>query len=250
MNLTETILRQGLAAPDRLAFSVLGLSRADRWSHARLRAAVLAMAGALTDAGFADGEALPLPPVQDPAFVVTFLAAIAAGRVPDLTAPEACPLPPAPGQSAQGFAQGFAKGAATRAACIGPQGAIPHSALASRTAALTGRGLISPPDRVLLAKGLAPPPLHEFGLIETLALGASALVPAAGIQPVQIPLLAARHGATLIAARASTLREILAAPSPGWAGLRLALVTDRADPDLAANWQEQTGTPLHSLDAA
>lgn len=245
MNLAEIALQPGITTPDRLAFSVLGLSRADRWSHARLRAAVLAMAGALANAGFPDGARLPLPPAQDPGFAVTFLAAIAAGLVPDLTAPMAL-APPAPARSAPGFAQG----AAARTACIGPDGAIPHSALDTRKAAFVGHGPLSPPDRILLAEGLAQPPLHEFGLIETLALGASALVPAAGIRPVQMPLLAARHGATLIAAGAATLREILAAPSPGWAGLRLALVTDRADPGLAADWQDRTGTPLHVLDAA
>lgn len=244
MNLTESVLRQGLATPDRLAFSVLDLSRADRWSHARLRAAVLAMAGALSHSGLPKGAPLALPPAPDPGFAVTFLAAITAGLVPDLTAAAAFP-PPAPAPSAPGFAQG----AATRTAWIGPQGAIPHGALAPRIAALAGRDLLSSPDRVMLAEGLARPPLDEFGLIETLALGASALIPAGGIRPVQMPLLAARHGATLIAARANTLREILSAPSPDWAALRFALVTDRADPDLAAGWQNRTGTPLHLLDA-
>ena len=99
MNLAETALQPGIATPDRLAFSVLGLSRADRWSHARLRAAVLAMAGALANAGFPDGARLPLPPAQDPGFAVTFLAAIAAGLVPDLTAPMAL-APPAPARRA------------------------------------------------------------------------------------------------------------------------------------------------------
>ena len=44
MNLAEHVLQAGLAHPDRLALSVLGLGRADRWSHARLRAAVLGTA--------------------------------------------------------------------------------------------------------------------------------------------------------------------------------------------------------------
>ncbi len=38
MNLAKIALRPGLTTPDRLAFPVIGLDRADRWSHARLRA--------------------------------------------------------------------------------------------------------------------------------------------------------------------------------------------------------------------
>lgn len=41
MDLAERILQAGLDAPDRLAMSLVGLSRADRWSHARLRDAVM-----------------------------------------------------------------------------------------------------------------------------------------------------------------------------------------------------------------
>lgn len=68
MNLAEHVLRAGLAAPDRLAMSVLGLARADRWSHARLRQAVLGTATGLRRSGLAPGDRLLMRLGNDPAF--------------------------------------------------------------------------------------------------------------------------------------------------------------------------------------
>ena len=82
MNLAEHVLRAGQATPDKLAMSVLGLSRADRWSHGRLRQAVLGGATGLRQAGLVPGDRLLLRLGNTPAFPIAYLAAIAAGIVP------------------------------------------------------------------------------------------------------------------------------------------------------------------------
>ena len=50
-NLAEHVLNAGLATPDRLALAVISPARADRWSHARLRATVLGAATGLRERG-------------------------------------------------------------------------------------------------------------------------------------------------------------------------------------------------------
>ncbi|MEF9603875.1 class I adenylate-forming enzyme family protein, partial [Paracoccus sp. PXZ] len=87
MNLAEHVLRAGLAMPDKLAMSVLGLGRADRWSHARLRQAVLGTATGLLQSGLEPGDRLLMRLGNNPGFPVTYLGAIAAGIVPVPTSP-------------------------------------------------------------------------------------------------------------------------------------------------------------------
>ena len=247
MNLAEHVLQAGLAHPDRLALSVLGLGRADRWSHARLRRAVLGTATGLLQAGIRPGDRLLMRLGNTPAFPVTYLGAIAAGIVPVptsamLTAAETTrlarsvrpaaivadpgvPLPdhPAPvidDRRLAGFADlppaEFAQGPPDRLAYIvftsgtsGQPRAVCHAhrAILARQMMFQGWYGLTPQDRLLHAGAFNWTFTLGTGLMDPWTLGATALIPAEGVAPEQIPLLASRHGATLIAVAAWIVLE-------------------------------------------
>ncbi|MGA1275410.1 MAG: class I adenylate-forming enzyme family protein [Gemmobacter sp.] len=84
------------------------------------------------------------------------------------------------------------------------------------------------------------------GLLDPWSVGATALIPAAGVTPAQIGLLLARHEATLFAAAPGVLRQMLRAGLPALPRLRHALVAGEKLPEaLRAAWQAATGTALH-----
>ena len=286
MNLAEHVLQAGLAHPDRLALSVLGLGRADRWSHARLRRAVLGTATGLLQAGIRPGDRLLMRLGNTPAFPVTYLGAIAAGIVPVptsamLTAAETTrlarsvrpaaivadpgvPLPdhPAPvidDRRLAGFADlppaEFAQGPPDRLAYIvftsgtsGQPRAVCHAhrAILARQMMFQGWYGLTPQDRLLHAGAFNWTFTLGTGLMDPWTLGATALIPAEGVAPEQIPLLASRHGATLIAAAPGVFRRMLRADWKPWPGLRHGLTAgERLDPGLRRAWHDRTGTDLH-----
>ena len=81
-NLAEHVLAAGLASPDKLALAVVSPTGADRWSYARLRAAVLGAATGLRDRGLKPGDRVLLRIGNEPGFPVAYLACIAAGLIP------------------------------------------------------------------------------------------------------------------------------------------------------------------------
>ncbi|RDW12791.1 class I adenylate-forming enzyme family protein [Paracoccus thiocyanatus] len=286
MNLAEHVLRAGLAAPDRLAMSVLGLARADRWSHARLRQAVLGTATGLRRSGLAPGDRLLMRLGNDPGFPVTYLGAIAAGIVPVptspmLTAPEigkiaaairpamiiadqgiALPDHPAPVLPAARLADfamlppaDFVQAAPDDLAYIvftsgtsGQPRAVCHAhrAILARRMMFDGWYGLTPQDRLLHAGAFNWTFTLGTGLMDPWTLGATALIPAQGIAPEQIPLIASRHGATILAAAPGVFRRMLRADWKPWAGLRHGLTAgERLDPGLRRAWRERTGTDLH-----
>jgi len=85
-SLSDYVLSAGRATPDKIALAVLGPARADRWSFARLEAAVLGMAGGLSARGLRPGDKVLLRLGNTAAFPVAFLGCIAAGLVPVPTA--------------------------------------------------------------------------------------------------------------------------------------------------------------------
>ncbi|MDQ7776770.1 class I adenylate-forming enzyme family protein [Paracoccus aminovorans] len=286
MNLAEHVLRAGLAHPDRLAMSVLGLGRADRWSHARLRRAVLGTATGLLQQGLAPGDRLLMRLGNTPAFPITYLGAIAAGIVPVptsamLTAPEitrlavalqpkaivadagiALPVHLAPVLPAARLAEfeslpaaGFAMGDPDRLAYIvftsgssGQPRAVCHAhrAILARQMMFQGWYGLMPQDRLLHAGAFNWTFTLGTGLMDPWTVGATALIPAEGVAPEQIPLLASRHGATLVAAAPGVFRRMLRADWQPWPGLRHGLTAgERLDPGLRRAWQARTGTDLH-----
>jgi acyl-coenzyme A synthetase/AMP-(fatty) acid ligase len=81
-NLAAHALSRAEARADRIALAVVGLSGAERWSYARLQAAVLGTAAGLRAAGIGEGDRVLLRLGNTVEFPLAFLGAIAAGIVP------------------------------------------------------------------------------------------------------------------------------------------------------------------------
>ncbi len=90
-NLADHVLSAGRAQPDKIALAVLGPARAERWSFARLEAAVRGMAGGLSALGLTPGDRVLLRLGNTPEFPVAFLGCVAAGLIPVPTAERADP---------------------------------------------------------------------------------------------------------------------------------------------------------------
>ena len=261
MNLAEHVLRAGLSHPDKLALSVVGLSRADRWSHGRLRQAVLGTATGLRRHGLVQGDRLLIRMGNTPAFPVVYLAAIAAGVVPVpssamLTAAEitalsrligpaaiaadgTAPLPtdsPAQVLSLQELTAWrdlppaeFVQGDPERMAYIvftSGSGGTPrpvchaHRAILARQMMFQGWYGLTAQDRVMHAGAFNWTFTLGTGLLDPWTMGASALIAEPSVGPEQLPLLAARHGASILAAAPGVFRRMLRAqwrPGPSFA---------------------------------
>jgi acyl-coenzyme A synthetase/AMP-(fatty) acid ligase len=84
------------------------------------------------------------------------------------------------------------------------------------------------------------------GLMDPWTVGATALIPAEGVTPAQLPLLLARHDATLFAAAPGVFRQMLRHPVPPLPRLRHGLSAGEKLPDATrADWERATGTAIH-----
>jgi len=285
-NLAEHVLAAGLRAPDKLALAVLSPTGADRWSHARLRAAVLGAATGLLDRGLRPGDRVLLRIGNEPAFPVAYLACIAAGLIPVptsamLTTREvtkmAADIRPALVIAGNGIAlpegaanvlpadqlaamaalppADFDRGDADRLAYIvytsgtsGNPRAVMHAhrAILARQMMFGGWYGLQPSDRLLHAGAFNWTFTLGTGLMDPWTAGATALIPADGTAIEQIPLIARRNGATIIAAAPGVFRRMLRAEWRPLPDLRHGLTAgERLDPELRRAWKERTGTDLH-----
>jgi len=285
-NLADYVLTEGRKAPDKIALAVLGPARAERWSFARLEAAVLGMAGALTAHGLAPGDRVLIRLGNTPEFPVAFLGCIAAGLVPvptaeGLTAPELdritpliapaailagpgvtlpsappCPvltdlaalMDHAPIQYTMGDPDRLAYLVFTSGSSGTPKPvAHAHRAIWARRMMWDGWYDLRPDDRVLHAGAFNWTFTLGTGLLDPWAIGATALIPAAGTAPEALPLLLKRHDATIFAAAPGVFRKILNAGGPlALPRLRHALAAGEKLPEaLRARWQAATGTTIH-----
>ncbi len=249
-NLAAHVLAPAAETPDKIALAVLGPSRAERWSYARLAGAVAGVAGALA-AQHDPGARVLLRLGNSVAFPVAFLGAISAGLIPapvsaQLTAPEiaallpglapariiadpALPLPETgipvtPAGEIAGW-QGHAPlapipGDPDRPGYIvytsGTSGAArgvihAHRAVWARGMMRAGWYGLTAEDRVLHAGALNWTYTLGTGLLDPWAAGATALIPEPGVAPRRLPLLLRRHEATLFAAAPGLYRQMLAA---------------------------------------
>ncbi|MDO5621106.1 MAG: class I adenylate-forming enzyme family protein [Paracoccus sp. (in: a-proteobacteria)] len=285
-NLAEYVLRAGSAVPDKLAMSVIGVARAERWSYARLIAAVRGTATGLLQAGLVPGDRLLIRLGNRPSFPAAYLGAITAGIVPVptsamLTTPEVTrlsaglrpkaiiagdniplpeyPAPVIPEAALQAMANlppaDFDRGAPERLAYIvytsgssGQPRAVMHAhrAILARRTMFQGWYGLTPSDRLLHAGAFNWTFTLGTGLMDPWTMGATALIPAEGTGIEQIPLLAARHGASLLAAAPGVFRRMLRADWPAIPSLRHGLAAgERLAPNLRKAWQTRTGTDLH-----
>ncbi|MFC0339980.1 class I adenylate-forming enzyme family protein [Paracoccus niistensis] len=286
-NLAEHVLAAGLASPDKLALAVVSPTGADRWSHARLRAAVLGTATGLRERGLTPGDRVLLRIGNEPGFPVAYLACIAAGLIPVPTSamltarevtkiageithaltiagegidlPEGDPAPVMPVTELSGMAflppAEFDRGDADRLAYIvytsgtsGRPRAVMHAhrAILARQMMFDGWYGLTPCDRLLHAGAFNWTFTLGTGLMDPWTAGATALIPADGTAIEQIPLLARRNGATIIAGAPGVFRRMLRADWAPLPELRHGLTAgERLDPELRRAWRDRTGTELH-----
>jgi len=284
-NLAADVLAGASAHPDRIALAVVGPARAERWSYARLEAAVRAAGAGLLAQGLAPGARVLLRLGNTPDFPVAFLGAIAAGLVPvptsaQLTAPEvarACALvapalivaapgialpeaPPctvlAPEALAGHGACDYAMGEPARLAYLvftsgtsGSPRAVMHAHRAVRARRMMWDGWygLRAGDRLLHAGAFNWTYTLGTGLLDPWAAGATALIPAPGTAPEALPLLLRRHEATIFAAAPGIYRRMLRGHATlNLPALRHGLSAGEAlAPDLRTAWQAATGRDLH-----
>lgn len=270
-NLAQYVLRAGRSTPDKIALAVLGPARAERWSYARLEAAVLGLAGGLLAHGLRPGDMVLLRLGNTPEFPVAFLGCVAAGLVPvptaeGLTVPEldkVVPLvrpglvlaaagvalptdPPCPvvtdlaglmGHAPADFVAGDPDRLAYIVFTSGSSGvpkavAHAHRAIWARRMMWQGWYGLRPDDRVLHAGAFNWTFTLGTGLLDPWAVGATALIAAPGTAPESLPLLLKRHDATILAAAPGVLRKIVnAGPLPALPKLRHALAAGEKLPE-------------------
>ncbi len=281
-NLADYVLAPARATPDKIALAILGPTRAERWSLARLAAAVEAASGGLLAAGLRPGQRLLLRMGNSADFPIAFLGAIRAGIIPvptsaALTAPEVTALltalppdailaepgiavpditlpilertalhgPPAPAAPTHRDDLAyivFTSGSSGRPKAV----AHAHRAVWARRMMWDGWYGLRADDRLMHTGAFNWTYTLGTGLLDPWAIGATALVPAPGTDPAALPLLAKRHDATILAGSPGIFRKLLHAPMPPLPKLRHALSAGEAlAPSLRNRWRETTGTDIH-----
>jgi len=248
-NLAAHVLGRADDTPDKIALAVLRLSGSERWSYARLKAAVLGTGTGLLKMGLLPGDRVLMRLGNTVEFPIAYLGAIAVGLVPvptssQLTAREvakmiatlepalilrgpgiACPDTDVPVLEQADLeamrdlpAAAFDMGDPDRLAYIiytsGTSG-VPravchaHRAIWARQMMMQGWCGLRAQDRLLHAGAFNWTYTLGTGLMDPWTMGATALIPDVGIEPAQLPLLLKRHDATIFAAAPGVYRKML-----------------------------------------
>lgn len=274
-NLAAHVLGKAQAQPEKIALAVLGPSRSDRWSYARLEQAVRGTATGLLSLGLTPGDRVLLRLGNTPDFPVGFLGCITAGLIPvptssQLTGPEitrlAQDLDPAailagsgialPDHGAQVLTEdqmssfhdlppaAYQMGDPNRPAYIiftsgtagTPRGVIhAHRAIWARQMMFDGWYGLGENDRLLHAGAFNWTYTLGTGLMDPWTMGATALIPASGTEASMLPLLLKRHDATIFAAAPGVYRQMLKSPIPTMPKLRHGLSAGEKLPETTRN---------------
>jgi len=262
-NMAAHVLARAGHDPDKIALAVLGTARAERWSYARLEAAVRGVATGLLMQGLSPGSKVLIRLGNTPDFPITFLACLAVDLIPvptssQLTGPEitamcgtlnpdlviagtgiALPDHPAPVIDASQLAgfhdlppAEYALGVQNRPGYIiytsgtsgRPRGVIhAHRAILARRSMQAGWTGLGASDRLLHAGAFNWTYTLGTGLMDPWTLGATALIPEPGTDSRALPLLLKRHDATIFAAAPGVYRQLLRAELPPLPQLRHGL---------------------------
>lgn len=285
-NMAEHVLGASASRlPDKMALQIIRPTGAERWSYARLMAAVRGCATGLLAQGLVPGDRVLMRLGNQVEFPVLFLGALAAGLVPvatssQLTEAEITPmarrinprlvvvsegvarpthsaqvladtdirameaLPPAPFHMGEPDRPGYI--VFTSGTSGTPMAVVhAHRAILARQMMHQDWEGLSEQDRLLHAGAFNWTYTLGTGLMDPWTLGATALIPGAGVTPEQLPLLLKRFDATIFAAAPGVYRQMLRAPLPPLPRLRHGLSAgEKLTEDVRQTWMEKTGTPI------
>ena len=248
-NMAAHVLQHAPRLADKIALSVIGLTKAERWSFARLEAAVRGTATGLLCLDFQPGDILLMRLGNTVDFPIAYLGAITAGLVPvptssQLTDPEvakmiatlrpagilrdpaiACPETDIPVIDTHSLREmhdlppaDYHMGPPDRmgyavftSGTSGNARAVAHAhrAIWARQMMHDGWYGLSETDRLMHAGAFNWTYTLGTGLMDPWSVGATALIPAQGVAPEALPLLLKRHEATIFAAAPGVYRKIL-----------------------------------------
>ncbi|WP_397542891.1 AMP-binding protein [Roseovarius salis] len=248
-NLAAHVLRRADDLPDKVALAILGMSRTERWSYAKLKRAVLGTGTGLLREGLTPGDKVLMRLGNTVEFPIAYLGAIAGGLVPVPTSsqltgrevagiietvapslvlrdPEiACPDVDIPVLGPRALdamrtlpPAEFDMGDPDRMAYIiytsGTSG-IPravmhaHRAIWARQMMVDGWYALHETDRLCHAGAFNWTYTLGTGLMDPWTAGATALIPEPETDPALLPLLMKRHDATIFAAAPGVYRKFL-----------------------------------------
>ncbi|MDE3079243.1 MAG: acyl--CoA ligase [Paracoccaceae bacterium] len=248
-NLADYVLAGGVATPEKIALQIVRPTGAERWSYARLSAAVLGTGAGLLSLGLIPGDRVLMRLGNTVDFPVVFLGAIAAGLIPvptsaQLTVAEATVLartvepklivagpgvalpegdwPVLDAAAVSAFHDRppcrIDRGPADRPAYIvftsgssGRPRAVVHAhrAIWARRMMWAGWYGLTAADRLLHAGAFNWTYTLGTGLMDPWAAGATALIPGAGVEAQTLGLLLKRFDATIFAAAPGVYRQML-----------------------------------------
>lgn len=284
-NLAAHVLRHAARLADKTALSVLEGDSHDDWSYARLEAAVRGTGTGLLAAGLNPGDIVLMRLGNTVEFPIAYLGAIAAGLVPvptsaQLTGPEtariiadlnpaavlrdpavACASHPMeittrqllnmhglpPCEYAPGDPDRLAYVVYTSGTSGNPRAvAHAHRAVWARQMMVDGWYGLTEQDRLLHAGAFNWTYTLGTGLMDPWAAGATALIPAPGTPPEQLPALLKRHRATIFAAAPGVYRKFLRGGPPDLPDLRHGLCAgEKLSRHLHEDWDAATGCGLY-----
>jgi acyl-coenzyme A synthetase/AMP-(fatty) acid ligase len=121
-----------------------------------------------------------------------------------------------------------------------------HRAIWARRMMWEGWYGLTPDDRLMHAGAFNWTYTLGTGLMDPWSRGATALIPAPGTQPADLPALMAEHEATIFAAAPGVFRQMLRAGLPPLPALRHGLSAgEKLARPIRAGWEDATGTALH-----
>jgi len=285
-NMAAHVLARAGELGTKIALSVVGGDHPESWTYGALEAAVRGTASGLLCEGLVPGDIVLMRLGNTADFPIAYLGAIAAGLVPvptstqltereittmtaelapklilaapGITLPDH-PAPVVPLDRLRAFRDlppaDYALGDPDRPAYIiftsgtsGRPRAVVHAhrAIWARRMMWQGWYGLTEADRLLHAGAFNWTYTLGTGLMDPWSVGASALIPAAGTQPTDLPALLAQHQATIFGAAPGVYRQLLRAPLPPLPDLRHGLSAGEKLPtEVARAWQAASGTPVY-----
>ncbi|MFV2052779.1 class I adenylate-forming enzyme family protein [Aliiroseovarius sp. YM-037] len=285
-NMAAYVLGRAASLGDKPALEVLHADHTEIWKYAQLERAVLGTASGLLASGAKPGDRVLMRLGNTVEFPLTYLACIAVDLVPvptaaQLTEPEVAKIIadvtptliargdgiPCPETHVPQIAEAelevmqslppadYAKGDPERLGYIiytsGSSG-VPravchaHRAIWARRMMWDGWYGLTADDRVLHAGAFNWTYTLGTGLMDPWTVGATALIPAAGMPTEALPKLIGEHGATLFAAAPGVYRQVLhSADKLRTPTLRHGLSAgEKLSQSVADGWTRATGTPI------